>query len=218
MSDAHISSRMRITSVSILLFVIVYWIVTFFFVLPSNYLNVQAYRESKFFDLFLFQRWGFFAPPPTFNDRLYYTYYDKNKNKKQIRSYEILENIYSQKQKQAPFNKKDEIMDYVISNTVNSLLDFSREANNLIEYDSLLIPEHNNSNSKRTKFIINEIEARHGFKTLANYGRILAKENGIKDSGDLFQIKITRISIPQFEDRYKQGSENLFFVSNIHKL
>ena len=48
-------------------------------VLPEDGAAIALnYHSYKKFDQLLFQRWGFFAPPPNFDERLYFTFQNTN--------------------------------------------------------------------------------------------------------------------------------------------
>jgi len=210
-----LSAKQKIISYLILISVSAYWATTFFFNLPSNYLSVNSLKENKYYDLVFFQRWGFFAPPPNFNERLYYTFFDINK--RTVGSFEVLENIFHRKQMSVPFNKREEIEDYIVSNTISTLMDYSRNIQDILRYEN---HQKNKSSfdSSDEKLIVAEIEGRPEFLTLYNYGVLLKQNKGLTNSAVSCQIKITRVSIPQFEDRLKEGKEELVFSSNVKRL
>lgn len=107
--------------------------VNIFFVLPDNDLNVRAYKLNQYFDMVFFQRWAFFAPPPKFNERLYLNFFSINN--RLIKRFEVLEEIAKSKQAAAPFNKPEEIIDYLVSNSVESIIDNSIQLRSVMEYE-----------------------------------------------------------------------------------
>lgn len=210
-----LSPRTASAIISILILVAAYWLITLFFVFPANYLSVKGYYASKYFDLLFFQRWGFFAPPPTYNERLYYSFYKSDMHP--TGTYEVLQNIYLEKQQKAPFNKKEEVIDYILSNSISTLIDYSNETRQVMTYESYG-HKKKDLDSIQLKHLIISMERRPEFKTLLNYGRLLAIKNGFYDSSILVQIKVARMNIPQFEDRSQKGEEELIFASTIQKL
>src|SRR5665213_3955688 len=52
----------------------VYWLVTLLYVSPNNPIRVQFLPQLAFFERFFFQRWEFFAPPPMYNERIYFIF------------------------------------------------------------------------------------------------------------------------------------------------
>lgn len=205
----------KILSFAIIVLISVYWIVTFYFVAPENYLNVHSYKANQYFNLFLFQRWGFFAPPPTFNERLYYIFY--NKDGKPLETFEVLKQINTLKKQKYPFNKEEEIIDYILSNSMNSIADYSRETRNLIRYENSK-NGIKDSDTSESKILVSEIENKAEFKTLRNYGKILAKFRNLNNGLNYFQVKITRIFLPQFEDRNTLAKEEVLFISTPQNL
>ena len=67
----------KITFYAIFIVFILYWFFTLIFVSPKNFIKINLYEEEQIFNTFLFQKWGFFAPPPKYNDRLYYKFEKK---------------------------------------------------------------------------------------------------------------------------------------------
>ena len=67
-----------------------YWCLTVLFSFPKSSIVVaENYKAYKKFQRLFYQKWIFFAPPPTYNLRLYYVY----RNDDKIYHIEIFENI-----------------------------------------------------------------------------------------------------------------------------
>ena len=183
-----------------------YWITTLLFTLPDNYINISLYRYSQSFQFLFSQRWAFFAPPPTFDERLYYSFISKNDST--VKSYEVLQAINEAKVKHAPFNWNDDIKDYLLSNSVISLNDL---ANDYHQYHE----EGDQSNADAANDIEDYLEASPYFKTLQNYAQIVAKSNAIDPVQYNCVISITRYNLPKFVDRYDDSkrTEDLFLRS-----
>ncbi len=144
-----------------------YSILTIVFVSPSNFLNISLTESGNTFCVFFNQKWEFFAPPPNFNDRIYYVFENK-KIKNDNRIYEILNPILTEKADKAPFNVKADILDYLISNSYNNICDI------LIKSRKNKIYEYKKKNQIKTEseiFLIvrEDVKNSNSFKTLGNY-------------------------------------------------
>lgn len=191
---------------------LLYWLVTFLFVMPNNPINLSSYKANDIFQANFFQRWAFFAPPPYYNQRIYIVLVNKISQKKDI--FEVLHPILEAKSKKAPFNTYQQTQDYIFSSSlintegnIRMLQDIFKNQN---AKTSLKIPD-----SVVTDKLVTEIERTSDFKTFANYAKIIAANNDIKTSDVLYQIKILNIYMPQFIDRNsKSKKEEIMFSSH----
>ncbi|PSL47550.1 hypothetical protein CLV51_102407 [Chitinophaga niastensis] len=177
---------------------IAYFAMTFVFTMPDNFIYLKLYPQSQTFQFWLFQRWGFFAPPPDFDERLYYEF--RNKQTKQVKVVEVLENITTQKQKKAPFNWHEEILDYVISGNVSGISDMSSELHENLTYQHKL-KNKTGLDSTGELSIKKYIQGSAAFVTLSNYGSLVAKENEIDTANNDVRLIMTRIMLPRFSER-----------------
>ena len=165
---------------------------------------------SGLFQIFFYQRWGFFAPPPKSNDRLYYVFINKYDNSK-ILTFEVIESLLKDKHLNAPFNAKEDLIDYLLSNSIYALND---EVLNRREF---LLDQKLDDNKKRVaiNLIKEEIKRTNSFKTLMKYSDyIMQKNNHDKDSYEV-SFYITQKRINSFFDRNKGNlsKEDLIFDS-----
>lgn len=187
-----------------------YGITTIIFVVPDNYLSINFVKYSNTFNLFFYQKWGFFAPPPNNNDRLYYEFKNKN-NINDIKVFEVIEPILVSKSETVPFNTKYDVLDYLLSNSLHTigeemirirkmlLLTATKEKNQITEEEIYT----------KTKNILTYTNA---YKTLINYSKYVAKSNSINCKNYNIKIKFTQIAIPKFINRLKSNErkkENL---------
>lgn len=188
-----------------------YWSITFIFTLPDNYINISLLKYSQVFSLFFFQRWSFFAPPPTFNERLYYSY--MNKNDATVKSYEVLKVINEKKSANAPFNWNDDIVDYILSNSVVGVSEIIFEAQQAHKMENASLE----NDSAFQQLLDEQIYQSSQFVTLKNYGKIIAQNNQIDPDQHEFFVTLTRIQLPKFADRFdeSQRKESLFFRSKL---
>jgi len=197
----------------------IYWLITIVFVLPDNYVNVSYSKFFRAFDTYMFQRWAFFAPPPKYNEKLYYAFFDAD-NK--IHVYEIFEPLDRDKQQNAPFNKKEEVLDYILHNSTTSMSNISVDLQNMINYDiknsKSDTSKVSNLQSTKTKVLIAGLEESNEFKTLCNYGRVVARLNHLHATS--FRIRIAKVNIKKFidQDSKKAENEEITFQSDLYKL
>ncbi len=179
-----------IIGLSCLIFV-TYWSITVFFQLPDNPVKVDFMRGNRIFEIFLYQKWSFFAPPPKHDDRLYYIF---KKGDTEI-SFEVVALLNKAKAVNAPFNGHENALDYIISNQLHaistSMGDFYADKNKKdIENIELTWIEFYKKNKDG-----------HNLKTLLNYAKVVAKANKLDYSEYEICLILTNIDIPKFKDR-----------------
>jgi len=180
---------------------IFYWILTFLYVSPDNFIKVKADASLEVFKIFCEQRWGFFAPPPQYNDRLYYTFLDDQRN--ELATYEALEPLLMEKQRKKPWNTREDAIDYIVNGSMTNIIDFiiaQKEVYKQLYPDSTSVVIE-----KKAKLAIieryNEIPP---FVTLVEYGKIVANKNFTEaeySKIESFKIAITQQQLPKFIDR-----------------
>jgi hypothetical protein len=163
-------------------------------------------------DVVLFQKWSFFAPPPTYNTKLYYVFTNSNGIEK---SYDALSIILNQKKKKAPFNTKEEYLDYVLSGSVINIMNIQSE---YIDYFKSTMPDSTDQfqiNSAMTK-IHEEYEENYSYQTLEKYGHYVKAKNLPTDTILEFKFIIAGLFIPKFHDRFSQKSEEKMFFKSMN--
>lgn len=200
-------------STLILGFFLLYGLITIIFVSPNNYLNITLSKYASVFDDVFYQRWGFFAPPPKSNDRLYFTYENKLDKSKKI-TYEILEPLLIKKSNEAPFNSAEEINDYLLSNSIYYINDVIINIREKYKYE-LKNEKHNEQQLQ--SIITKTIKKTKPYQTLLNYSKIVALRNNIDLKKHSIIIKISNVALPKFIDREKKlkCNEILIFDSSI---
>lgn len=182
-----------------------YWLATFFIVLPNNPIKASYKRQVMDFGLLFDQRWSFFAPPPKTNTRLYYTFSDEKDSIS--KTFEVMKPLLDDKRKKAPFNSRVEIVDYILNGSIIHIYDL------VIDQREKLQLQYKDS----TKMVI-ELMARdsvikrmkdiHAFKTLIEYSKIVSRKNLAKEEVNklgYLKIALTEINIPKFIDRNKES-------------
>lgn len=191
-------SFQRMLSYIIFATFIFYWLITLFFILPKNPLNLSTPKVRNYFDDNFFQRWSFFAPPPTYNTRLFFIFKDTVSQKERI--FEGLTPILKEKSNSTPFNTKYQVLDYTLSTSIIYI-----EENIKFTHDLYYDPEVNMSlnidDSILNKRIIAQIENSSSFETLKRYAKKVAIQNGIVVEENICQIQILKSRIPKFVDK-----------------
>lgn len=199
----------RIIFNSILLVFVFYWLTTFLYVSPSNYVKISLLEEMQTFNTFFFQKWGFFAPPPKFNDRLYYTFESK-KDSTISYTFEVMEPLQKRKSSKAPFNSSENILDYILSSSVHSLSDGLLTVNKSIDYQTEISDTINNKVQLKRKKGKEYVQTTSSYKTLVGYAKYVAKKNNIIDLQNFsLVIEVVQLNIPKFADRNNLEASSL---------
>ncbi len=202
----------RVISIILILIFLFYWSMTIIFVSPKNYLNISLLEYSDLYNSFFYQKWAFFAPPPKTNERLYYIFENKN-NIKDIQIFEVIEPITKAKSEKNPFNTEEDLLDYVLSNSINNIRETIVNTNEFIIYQEQKL-DKKFTKSEKEKFYDNEIDNLSRFKTLKNYSRNVAIKNNIDIRKYNVKFTISLIDIVPFSERkntnYKHKIQNLY--------
>ena len=186
---------------------------TLFFISPNNPINLSTKGSREYFQANFFQRWAFFAPPPTYNQRVYIVFKDKNTQAKNV--FEILAPILNEKHKNAPFNSSYQLVDYIIASSLINIDENLKLLQDVFDHENLQSKDKV-GDSMRVEKLVNEIEKTSDFRTLSNYSKKIAEENGINTKDVYYQIQVSKIMISQFADReIKQGKEEITFSSHL---
>ncbi len=190
----------KIFKTIILLLFSLYWVITIFFNLPDNYVKANFLQYEPIFSLLFYQRWSFFAPPPTSDDRLYYFFKHKTDSLKPIHTFEVIEDLGNIRRNKAPFNENETVIDYVLSNSLTSLNEMIRNEYELYKkancVDGDLSCSKKFYDSSWTNFSkVNQVT------TLFNYGKIIAKAQNIDLNNYEVKFALGQSFIPKFQDR-----------------
>lgn len=182
--------------------------------MPNNYLRVKLNFVVDIMDVFFFQSWNFFAPPPDYDLRLYYVFTDEL-NKKYV--FEAIKPILNEKKRKAPFNSGEEYLDYVISGSATSIIDVK---SNYFDYFKFTFKDSTDKYCSDTavKTININYKTLPGYLTLINYSSLVRKKNlnSIKIKNCKFIL--TGLMIPKFSERFSnKRAENKYFESIIFK-
>ena len=166
---------------------ILFWIMTFAFVFPTKIFRKKTPKIAWCYDQVFGQKWNFFTQPHLYNDRIVFVL--KNSiTMKVTDSIDVLNELWKQKQNNAPFNTKEDIFDHLMFRQTARL----REA---IEDAQVFLKENNkdSSNEHLLKKISSLIEAdKLNTNTIYNieaFGKIILKSKGINIDKNI-QFKI----------------------------
>jgi hypothetical protein len=181
-----------------------YWVCTLIAVSPKNFIKINLYEQEQVFNALFYQKWGFFAPPPNYNDRLYFQFESK-KDTTKLFLFEVMEDLQKRKSKKAPFNSSEDILDYILSSSLNNVTNGLITINNSIDYEKEI------SDTILSDIYVNEkmmiegkkyVQALPSFKTLKNYALFIAKKNNIDNINDYYlTVQIIQLEMPKFADR-----------------
>lgn len=179
----------------------IYWVTTILFVAPDNFVSISLLKYKLHFETYFYQQWGFFAPPPKYNDRLYY-YFINDANKESVLRYEVIQDLQALKSKRAPFNGTEDVLDYILSSSLHAIND------GLVAVKESLEFEYNNRSTEDLKDSITIEEGKKfiqnikSFKTLHEYGQMVASKNAIPKEFDKVVIEVSHIQMPSFSSRF----------------
>ena len=206
-----------------LIIVFIYLAITMFYCLPSNPMKIKYNIVSRTWNILFPQNWSFFAPPPQFNLKLYYRFYDGKGAL--INQKDAVSILWKLKRERAPFNSDEEVMDYLIGSSLATLNTFNNNLIKSIKYqyrDSININFTEKFNDTVQSMLDNNIyKGVPVFNTLSNYGLVLSKS---AKNAKSFDFIITTQEIPKYIDRYKiidslfRVEEKLLFTSDLKSI
>lgn len=209
--------------ISIILFT-AYWLVTLLFTLPDNYIKISLIKEERLFSTLFYQKWGFFAPPPKYNQKLIYIYLTNDNEPAHV--YEALEKITSLKRNSAPFNSKPDLMEYIIGNSMSSVINYKIDLTDQFNAPLMDTLAAFTNDSIKKDYIEKMIEKQNTFQTLVNYGKEIHKSNNLSDqNADKFIFSIVKEDIVPFSiamekeipiDSFEKPLEAIFVSDTIH--
>lgn len=217
-TDQPLPFRLTLAAIFVLVVVGLYAFTTVLYVTPNNPLRIYFDKELNAFENWGYQRWSFFAPPPTFADRLYFAFSPKDDNGVTI---EILEGIYKRKRENNPRNTKMQVVDYAVSGTADAVSNHIQEINRYRKVHELWggDPEYLKDLGEQSL----EPGGAYGghIRVLLRYAAMVAANEGIELDGLKCQLAFTRVPLRPFSQRdnddyvvdeamnYKSGVENV---------
>lgn len=171
-----------------------FWV--FIYNMPKNYVKVKYPGTHNVFGSYFFQQWGFFAPPPKEDYRLYYIFYDKNIN--ELKTIEVLVPLWIEKRKKNPFNTYEEIIDYQLYGTLNYVTTFTSRKYKELEIDGI---SRDSLNHEALEWF-NNSHHNSQVNTLVNYGKLVITQNEPSLKPSYVKVKIGTIHFPTFSEYY----------------
>lgn len=145
---------------------VAFWIITFAFVFPTKIFRKKVPKVAWCFDQVWGQKWNFFTQPHLYNDRLVFVV-KKSANTSITDSIDVLKLLWKDKQNNAPFNTKEDILDHIMLRQNAYLREAIENAKQVAKVDSNYYTKKDadkivssmveNSNNGRN--ILNNIEA-----------------------------------------------------------
>lgn len=188
-----------------------YWFITIFFTIPENYLQIKSLKYEKMFSSLFYQKWSFFAPPPNYNERLYYKFISKDN--KDTLTVEVLEQLNLKRKKKYLMNDNLSIVDYILSNSLSNITDIIREEYKI--YDSKNCSSLNKKDcfDSFIKYFEKDLYSLNEINTLKNYGlQILRLQQDKGEKYNKFKILLTHIPINKFNNRFSTTKNNEVFI------
>lgn len=211
-----------IFTIIISLIFILYWGTTCIFNFPeSSIIIAENNKEFKKFNNFFYQKWSFFAPPPSYNTRLYYVFHSK----KGVRHMEIFENLNKTLRDKYLFNDTYANASWLLFSNVDNITETMVE---LIEAKSNLSKFVDENENKDLTDYVDEndeydqfrsiIEKTHSMNIILHYSEFVAKQMKLGEDYKV-QVIISKKLIPKYADRYKtdlKTEEKVLFVSGVY--
>ena len=198
-----------------------WWGLNFYFSFPKSSLPIlYAHNSYQKWDNIFFQRWGFFVPPPDFDNRLYYVYSSK-KDSSNILIYEVFERLNKRKNQNYLFNDNLINLDYILHNLSSPIGDLLRENFQIYKHKKFCdsIRDETECYLSFINKSRNEIHKLSQMKTLLKHSKIIANKQNL--TNHRVQIILGAKELPKFYQRYKDSvirEENVFFSSDYYNL
>jgi hypothetical protein len=212
---------MKALQKTILLFFVLWWSLNFYFNLPDTSLPIVTnYETYKKWDGIFYQRWGFFAPPPDYDDRLYYVYTNQSDTTK-VNIYEIFENIHLERNKRYLYDDDLSNLDYILHNLSSPIGDLIRESYEIynLKGNCENLGEYSDCFQKYIDEARGSFDTSPNLTSLIKHSEIIAKKNNFNNHS--VQIIFGAKELPKFKDRNNKNiirKEYPFFKSNIYNL
>lgn len=192
-----------------------YWGITCLFNFPESSIVIgENYRGYKAFNAILYQRWNFFAPPPTYNLRMHYIFTTPNT----LHDVEVFKNINQKVQEKYLTNDMYANISWMLFSNTDAVINF------MAKYQRLLMDREkcNTSDSLCTgkQYMVARDEAQKSMSMnlILNHAKKLAKQLKL-DPDYKLRIIISTVDIPKYNERNKKrikDKENRIFVSSIY--
>jgi hypothetical protein len=191
----RIESLRRLPRVAAGVAFVTYWLATIAYVAPNNYLRAHLAGVFRALDPLLYQKWEFFAPPPTFNTTVYALAHLQNPQ--ETLTWDLTSEIRRLKGRHAPFNATESAIDYVLSSAASDIVDQLR--------DRMLLEKRAHPEAKQEEWLkealakMREEEARNrSIVALRNYAAATVAKSVPTERSGTVRLIITSLDIPKF--------------------
>lgn len=176
-----------------------YALTTLLYVSPSNPLRIHFDAELTVFEKLGYQKWTFFAPPPTGNNRLYFAFSPQSGDGETV---EVLEGIYARKRQDNPYNIKAQVVDYAVSGHARQISDRIREIYRYRKVHELFDGDPAFLDDLAVRSLRPETEYGDNVRVLLRYASMVAAQRGIELDGLKCQMAFTHVPMRPFTQRY----------------
>ncbi len=193
----------------------IYWIITVFINIPeSSIVAVENFKTHKKLSQIMFQKWSFFAPPPTYNLRLNY-YFISTDSLQKIVDIEIFEELGKKIRSEFPFNETSADLQWILYNNVTGITD---EISIVARYKKLklsCLDTDTLCTKQIEKACFTAVEYSAKMYVLIRHAKNLAKKLKL-DNNYRLKIIVSTIDIPKYAERYtKQKNVKINFISKL---
>ncbi|MEO6916949.1 MAG: hypothetical protein ABI151_16115 [Chitinophagaceae bacterium] len=215
-----IKGKYRILLPLALTIYIAWWLLIALGNFPETSLPIASnLAHYKIFDEVFYQRWGFFAPPPNEDDRLYYVFTNNSDSSKNI-TFEIFEKLLHEKREKYLLNDDLSNLDYILYNTTSPIEDQLRDGFEIYKQKNKC-SDHPGACSydEYVKMARSDFDHTPQLTALIKHADIVRKKQGL-DNNYSVQVVLAKISIHRFAQRFstKPRDENPYFKSDLYNL
>jgi len=212
---------MRTIKYFLLIIFAFWWGLNFYFSFPKSSLPIlYAHTLYQNWDNVFYQRWGFFAPPPKFDNRLYYVYAN-TKDTADIFVYEVFEKLNKRKNQKYLYNDNLINLDYLLHNLSSPIGELLREDFEIYKHQKFCDSITNETECYQS--FINqsksEIYQLSQIRTLLKHSALIARKQGLDDHK--VRLIFGAKDLPRFYQRYQDSivrEDNVFFSSDYYNL
>lgn len=174
---------------------ITYWLGTIIYVAPNNYIRAQFAGVFRAVEPVFYQKWEFFAPPPTYNTTVYAI--ARLQNPEETISWDLTSEVRRLKGRHAPFNSAADATDYVLS---GAAIDITSQLRQFITHEKKTHPEE-----KQEVWVNNALAKMHEYEShnrsiiaIRNFAAATVAKSVPTDRPGTMRIVITSLDIPKF--------------------
>jgi hypothetical protein len=193
--DVRVGGLRRLPGVVAGVAFVTYWLATIAYVAPNNYIRAQFVGVFRAVEPVLYQRWEFFAPPPTFNTTVYAI--ARLQNPEETVTWDLTSEVRRLKGRHAPFNATEDAIDYVLSSAATDIVEQLQQH---IGHGKKTHPEAKQEvwvNEALTK--MREYEPKNSsIIAIRNYAAATVAKSVLTDRPGTVRLVITYVDIPKF--------------------